>query len=52
VHSPSLDRGIGMGWVEATLAKPGTALDIMVRGKAVRAEVVRPPFYKQGSIRR
>jgi aminomethyltransferase len=52
VHSPSLDKGIGMGWVEAALSKPGTALDIMVRGKAVRAEVVRPPFYKNGSIKR
>jgi len=52
VHSPSLDRGIGMGWVEAELAKPGTPLDILVRGKPVPAEVVRPPFYKQGSIRR
>ncbi|HEX6589334.1 MAG TPA: glycine cleavage system aminomethyltransferase GcvT [Longimicrobiales bacterium] len=52
VHSPSLDKGIGMGWVEASLAKPGTMIDIMVRGKAVPAEVVRPPFYKQGSIKR
>ena len=52
VHSPSLDRGIGMGWVESGLSKPGTALDIMVRGKAVPAEVVRPPFYKNGSIKR
>ena len=52
VHSPSLDKGIGMGWVEAGLSKPGTALDIMVRGKALKAEVVRPPFYKNGSIKR
>jgi aminomethyltransferase len=52
VHSPSLDKGIGMGWVEAEFAKPGTALDIMVRGKPVPAEVVRPPFYKQGSVRK
>jgi aminomethyltransferase len=52
VHSPSLDRGIGMGWVEAGLSKPGTAIDILVRGKPVPAEVVRPPFYKQGSIKR
>ena len=52
VHSPSLDKGIGMGWVEASLAKPGTLIDIMVRGKPLPAEVVRPPFYKQGSIRR
>ena len=52
VHSPSLDKGIGMGWIEAGLSKAGTAIDIMVRGKPLTAEIVRPPFYKQGSIRR
>ncbi|HUF12889.1 MAG TPA: glycine cleavage system aminomethyltransferase GcvT [Longimicrobiales bacterium] len=51
-HSHSLDRGIGMGYVETALAKPGTAIDIVVRGKPIPAEIVRPPFYKQGSIRR
>jgi aminomethyltransferase len=51
-HSHSLERGIGMGYVEAALAKAGTTIDVMVRGKPVPAEVVRPPFYKQGSIRR
>lgn len=51
-HSHSLDRGIGMGYVETALAKPGTRVDILVRGKPIAAEIVRPPFYKQGSIRR
>ena len=51
-HSHSLDRGIGMGYVETAVAKAGTSVDIVVRGRSIPAEIVRPPFYKQGSIRR
>jgi aminomethyltransferase len=46
-HSPMLDRGIGMGYVETPLAGPGTALTIDVRGRARRARVVRKPIYKR-----
>lgn len=52
VHSPSLGRGIGMGYVDSSAAKTGTGVDVMIRGRAVAAEVVRPPFYRQGSLRR
>ena len=50
--SPSLGVGIALAWVPSQLARPGTALAISVRGKPVQAEVVRPPFYTTGSIRR
>lgn len=51
-HAPSLNVGVGMAWVPAEAGKAGTELDIMVRDRAVPAEVTRPPFYKDGSIRR
>jgi aminomethyltransferase len=50
--SPSLGWGVAMGYVPSELSKPGTTLQIDVRGKAVEAVVQRPPFYTQGSIRR
>jgi aminomethyltransferase len=50
--SPSIGAGIGLGYVPAALAGPGTRLEIMIRGQPVPAEVVRPPFYTAGSIRR
>lgn len=50
--SPSLGWGVAMGYVPPELAKPDTALQIDVRGKAVDALVQRPPFYTRGSIRR
>ncbi|MGB2952775.1 MAG: glycine cleavage T C-terminal barrel domain-containing protein, partial [Gaiellaceae bacterium] len=46
-HSPMLDRGIGMGYVRAALAEPGTELTIDVRGRARRASVVKKPIYKK-----
>ena len=45
--SPMLDVGIGMGYVPAELARPGTALTIDVRGRPRRAEVVPKPIYKR-----
>jgi aminomethyltransferase len=47
VLSPTLDIGIGMAYLPAALAKPGTALQIDVRGKFFPAEVVKKPFLKK-----
>jgi aminomethyltransferase len=44
-HSPMLDRGIGMGYVEVAHAEPGSTLTVDVRGRERRAEVVRKPIY-------
>ena len=52
IVSPMLQQGIGMGYVPADSAKPGTRIEIMVRDKAIPAEIVRPPFYKGGSVRK
>ena len=50
--SPSLGVGIALAWVPSRLAALGSELAISLRGKPVQAEVVRPPFYTSGSIRR
>jgi aminomethyltransferase len=46
-HSPSLDVGIGLGYVPPAHAAPGTELEIDVRGKPRRARVVAKPIYKK-----
>ena len=46
-HSPMLERGIGMGYVDAALAEPGTALTIDLRGRKRGARVVPKPIYKR-----
>jgi aminomethyltransferase len=46
-HSPMLEVGIGMGYVPADQAKPGTELTIDVRGRPRRARVVKKPIYER-----
>jgi aminomethyltransferase len=46
-HSPMLERGIGMGYVDASLAEPETELTIDLRGRKRRARVVTKPIYKR-----
>jgi glycine cleavage system T protein (aminomethyltransferase) len=46
-HSPMLNRGIGMGYVPADRAEPGSMLTIDVRGRERRAEIVKKPIYKR-----
>ncbi|GAB4403214.1 MAG: glycine cleavage system aminomethyltransferase GcvT [Bacteroidia bacterium] len=43
-QSPVRNQGIGLGYVPLALSAPGTRLDILIRGKAVAAEVVKTPF--------
>ncbi|SHJ73408.1 aminomethyltransferase [Arenibacter nanhaiticus] len=44
--SPSLGKGIGLGYVPAATAQIGTKIYIQVRKKALQATIVKPPFYK------
>ncbi|MCB0481799.1 MAG: glycine cleavage system aminomethyltransferase GcvT [Flavobacteriales bacterium] len=44
--SPSLKLGIGMGYVAPPHHKTDTEIFIEVRGKALKAQVVKTPFYK------
>lgn len=44
--SPSLGKGIGLGYVPTILAQPGSKINIQVRKKAIPATVVKLPFYK------
>ncbi len=46
-HSPMLERGIGLGYVPAELAQPGSELTIDVRGRSRRARVVKKPIYSR-----
>lgn len=44
--SPTRKIGIGMGYVETPFAKIGTEIAVLVRGKELKATVVKPPFRK------
>ena len=46
-HAPTLDVGIGMGYVPAAQSAVDTELEIDVRGKPRRARIVKKPFYNR-----
>ncbi len=46
-QSPSLQKAIGMAYVTPEYAKEGSEIFIPVRDKALKAKVVKIPFYKK-----
>lgn len=46
-QSPTLQQAIGMAYVQTGSAAEGTELQIMIRDKGVKAQVVKTPFIKK-----
>jgi aminomethyltransferase len=46
-QSPSLNVGIGLGYVPSQFAKAGTRIEIEIRGRRSPAEVVAKPIYRK-----
>lgn len=44
--SPSLGKGIGLGYVPTVFSEIGSKIQIQIRKKAISATVVKLPFYK------
>ena len=44
--SPTLQKGIGLGYVTAGNHKPMTEIKIDIRGRIESAKIIKPPFYK------
>jgi len=50
--SPTLERDIGMGYVQTAFAAPGTLIGVDIRGKARPAEVIKGRFVPSRTRRR
>ena len=46
-QSPSLNKAIGMGYVNTAFAKADTEIFVMIRDKAIKAKVCKIPFLKK-----
>jgi aminomethyltransferase len=46
--SPSLQKPIGLAYVPTELSAPGTGITVDIRGKQLKATVVKLPFYNAG----
>ena len=49
-QSPTLDKGIGIGYIEVDHSAPGTEISIDIRSRNKLAVIVPPPFYKYGTV--
>ena len=45
-HSPTLNKGIGMGYVLSEFAPVGSEIFVDIRDKQIKAVVVQLPFVK------
>ena len=48
-YSPSMKNGIGLGYVHVKKSIPSTKISLEIRDKLLMAEVVKTPFWKQGT---
>ncbi len=48
-QSPSLQKGIGLAYINRSHTKSGIEIEVEIRGKRKRAVIVKPPFYKDGT---
>ena len=46
-QSPTLGKGIGLGYVPTAISKPGSEIFVKVRDKLLKAEIVKLPFVKK-----
>lgn len=46
-QSPTLNKPIGMGYVQTEFSKPDTEIYILIRDKKIKAKVVKIPFLKK-----
>lgn len=46
-QSPSMNVGIGLGYVQAAYATPGTTIAIAIRNKNIPAKIEKLPLYKK-----
>ncbi|MFQ5949999.1 MAG: glycine cleavage T C-terminal barrel domain-containing protein, partial [Nitrospiria bacterium] len=49
-YSPSLRKGIGMGYIALPYCEEGGELLVDIRGKAATAVIVKKPFYRKKRI--
>lgn len=47
LYSPTLEKNIGLGYVPSEFSAKGTEIQVVIRGKFVKASIVPTPFYKR-----
>jgi aminomethyltransferase len=50
--SPTLDSSIALGYVQSGFSKEGTKIEIEIRNKLAEGEIVKLPFWKNGTLKK
>ncbi len=50
--SPTLNSSIALGYVQSNYEKEGTNVEVEIRNKPVEGEIIRLPFWKNGSLKK
>ncbi len=45
--SPTLKKNIGLALIDSSYAKEGTEIEIIIRNKNLKAEIIKKPFYSK-----
>ncbi|MDD2504023.1 MAG: glycine cleavage T C-terminal barrel domain-containing protein, partial [Clostridia bacterium] len=45
--APTLKKSLGLALVDSTCSEIGENIDVMIRGKAVKAVIIETPFYSK-----
>ncbi len=46
-YSPTLDKSIGLGYIDKPYDETGTVIEVDLRGRRIPAEVIQTPFYRR-----
>lgn len=49
MYSPTLEKNLGLGYVPVEHARRGTEIEIIIRGRNLKATVVATPFYRRST---
>ncbi len=51
-YSPNIGSSIAMGYIDRPYEKEGTKVEIEIRNTVTAGEIIKPPFWKHGTIKR
>ncbi len=49
--APTLEKNLGLGLLKASTAQVGQEIEVIIRGKGVKARIIPKPFYKRGQAK-
>jgi aminomethyltransferase len=49
-YAPTLGKNLGLGYISSSEAYEGNEISVIIRGKELKARIIKKPFYKKGRM--